>query len=426
MSTFEIKMPKLGESITEGTIMRWAVKIGDMVQEDDILFEVSTEKVSAEIPSPVAGKVIEIRFSEGDVVPVGTVMAIVEIEAEVGKPEPDKVTEKAATPPPDSEKEETSVTPKAAKQDTAVPKSDQERFYSPLVRNIAKTENISQTELDSITGTGFQGRVNKNDVLQYLEARKKPGQKAVPSSEPSRPTIPVSDGDRIIEMDRVRRIIADHMVMSKKVSPHVTTIVEADVTKLVQWRNRVKDDFFHRTNVKLTFMPSITEACARALADFPQVNASVDGYNMILKKNINIGIAVALDNGNLIVPVIHHADQLNIDGLAIAIDSLANKARNNKLAPDDIQGGTFSITNFGTFKNIIGTPIINQPQVAVLGVGYVEKKPAVVETPDGDVIAIRHKMYLSLSYDHRIVDGALGGSFVRRVADYLEMERDSK
>lgn len=416
MPTFEVKMPKLGESITQGTIMKWAVKVGDIVQEDDVLFEVSTEKVSAEVPSPVDGKVLEIHFSENDVVPVGTVVVVIEMK---GNPE-QKASEKS-TP------QETRPTDDIKNlQITEAEKST--RFYSPLVRSIAQAEHISEAELDSITGTGFQGRVNKTDVLKYLESRKTGGKPSSPKppvavTQATQSSGTVTSEDTVVEMDRVRRIIADHMVMSKKVSPHVTTIVEADVTKLVQWRERVKDIFFRQEGVKLTYMPAIVEACTKALMDFPRVNVSVDGYNIIFKKRINVGIAVALDDGNLIVPVIHDANNLNINGLAVAIDSLAVKARSNKLSPDDIQGGTFSITNFGTFKNIIGTPIINQPQVAILGVGYVEKKPAVVETSDGDVIAIRHKMYLSLSYDHRAVDGALGGAFVRRIADYLEMER---
>ncbi len=430
MSMFEVKMPKLGESITQGTIMRWAVKVGDMVQDEDVLFEVSTEKVSAEVPSPVAGKVLEIRFAEGDVVPVGVVMAVIETEpgAEASESIENKSLQAEAEKQPSSDSGP-SENQENISQSTSGKKSKSEQFYSPLVRNIAQTEHITDTELSAITGTGFQGRVSKDDVLHYLEEKKK-GTSEVPLSTtpPVRETQTTSNvtagkDDTVVEMDRVRRIIADHMVMSKKVSPHVTTVVEVDVTKLVRWRERIKDDFFRREGVKLTYMPAIVEACAKALTDFPQVNASVDGYNIILRKRINIGVAVALDNGNLIVPVVHDANNLNISGLAVSIDTLAIKARDNKLLPDDIQGGTFTVTNFGTFKNIFGTPIINQPQVAILGVGYIEKKPAVVETPDGDMIAIRHKMFLSLSYDHRVVDGALGGAFLRRIADYLEIER---
>ena len=297
---------------------------------------------------------------------------------------------------------------------------------------MAQEANLSKEEMDHIPGTGYMGRLSKKDMKDYLSGKKgtitkqqaQPAvqAKATPAAAPSVASTPSSatGEDKIIEMDRVRRIIADHMVLSKKVSPHVTTVVEVDVTKLVQWRTRNKEAFQKREGISLTYMPAITEATAKALADFPQVNASVEGYQMILKKHINVGIAVSLNDGNLIVPVVHDADKLNLNGLAVAIDTLANKARENKLAPDDIQGGTFRITNFGTFKNLFGTPIINQPQVAILGVGYIEKKPAVIETPEGDTIGIRHKMYLSLSYDHRIINGTLGGTFLRRIADYLE------
>ncbi len=422
MATFEIKMPKLGESITEGTIIIWSVKEGDIIKEDDVLFEVSTQKVSAEIPSPVDGKIIKILVKEGETVAVGTTVALVETEGE------NNIEEDSAPAPISVEIPEEEI------KEEQIPG----RWYSPVVLSIAKNSNISQDELDTIPGTGYVDRLTKKDLQLYIEHK---GQKQAPvSAIPSEPrktapletqsksveippqatTVVTDKGDEIIDMDPVRRIIADHMVMSKNVSPHVTTIIEADVTNLVRWRDKVKDEFFKREGVKLTFMPAIVEATAKALADFPRVNASVDGYKMIFKKHINIGVAVALDDGNLIVPVIKNADQLNLNGLAIAIDSTAQKARKSKLSPDDIQGGTFTVTNFGTFKNIIGTPIINQPQVAILGVGYVQKKPAVVETPEGDMIAIRHKMYLSLSYDHRIIDGALGGAFVHRIAGYLE------
>ncbi len=438
MSTFEVKMPKLGESITQGTIMRWAVKVGDRVEEDNVLFEVSTEKVSAEIPSPVSGKILEIRFAENDVVPVGSIVAIIELENDTISSTPVPAPSSGVELLPDTNSFE--HTGSSIPDVLPVPAGEKRkagRFYSPLVRNIAQAENISGAELETIQGTGFQGRVSKADVLQYLEQRQTGGKTTIQVDKKSgeqgsgkidgqadRSYIASeTSSDTVVEMDRVRRIIADHMVMSKNVSAHVATFVDVDVTRLVQWREHTKDDFFRREGVKLTYMPVIVEACVKALIDFPRINASVDGHNIILKKHINIGIAVALDDGNLIVPVVHDADKLNINGLAIAVDTLAAKARNNKLAPDDIQGGTFTITNFGTFKNIFGTPIINQPQVAILGVGYIEKRPAVMETPEGDMIAIRHKMYLSLSYDHRIVDGALGGAFLRRVADYLEMER---
>ena len=428
MATFEIKMPKLGESVTEGTIISWSVKIGDQVNEDDVLFEVSTAKVSAEIPSPVAGKVFKILFNEGDTVTVGTTVAIIQLEGSE-----EEIPDNSTTL---QEEADSTTSASTVPSSTVIPKAqaakEEERWYSPVVLQMAQEANLSKEEMDHIPGTGYMGRLSKKDMKDYLSGKKSTTTKqqvqpavqakATPAAAPSVASTPSSatGEDKIIEMDRVRRIIADHMVLSKKVSPHVTTVVEVDVTKLVQWRTRNKEAFQKREGISLTYMPAITEATAKALADFPQVNASVEGYQMILKKHINIGIAVSLNDGNLIVPVVHDADKLNLNGLAVAIDTLANKARDNKLAPDDIQGGTFTITNFGTFKNLFGTPIINQPQVAILGVGYIEKKPAVIETPEGDTIGIRHKMYLSLSYDHRIINGTLGGTFLRRIADYLE------
>ena len=442
MSRFEIKMPKLGESITGGTIVSWSVKVGDIIQEDDVLFEVNTAKVSAEIPSPVAGKVVEILFKEGDTVAVGTVVAVVDMGGEEASDE-----ETASGKETAESKENTSSD--AGKVSSQVAKAE-ERWYSPVVIQLARSANIPKEELDSIQGTGYEGRLSKKDIKDYIEKKKRgisevskvaiptgdaptasttssPASVSVPTpvaapSAPSKQTPAAANtpGVEVKEMDRVRRIIADHMVMSKKVSPHVTNVVEVDVTRLVRWREKNKDAFFRREGVKLTYMPVITEAVAKALAAYPQVNVSVDGYNILFKKHINIGIAVSLNDGNLIVPVVHDADHLNLNGLAVAIDSLALKARDNKLMPDDIDGGTFTITNFGTFKSLFGTPVINQPQVAILGVGYIEKKPAVIETPEGDTIAIRHKMYLSLSYDHRVVDGMLGGNFLHFIADYLE------
>lgn len=442
MSRFEIKMPKLGESITEGTIVSWSVKVGDVIQEDDVLFEVNTAKVSAEIPSPVAGKVVEILFKEGDTVAVGTVVAVVDMGGEEASDE-----ETASGKETAESKENTSSD--AGKVSSQVAKAE-ERWYSPVVIQLARGANIPKEELDSIQGTGYEGRLSKKDIKDYIEKKKRgisevskaaipagaapaasttssPASVSVPTpvaapSAPSKQTPAAVNipGVEVKEMDRVRRIIADHMVMSKKVSPHVTNVVEVDVTRLVRWREKNKDAFFSREGVKLTYMPVITEAVAKALAAYPQVNVSVDGYNILFKKHINIGIAVSLNDGNLIVPVVHDADHLNLNGLAVAIDSLALKARDNKLMPDDIDGGTFTITNFGTFKSLFGTPVINQPQVAILGVGYIEKKPAVIETPEGDTIAIRYKMYLSLSYDHRVVDGMLGGNFLHFIADYLE------
>lgn len=439
MPKFEIKMPKLGESVTEGTIISWSVQVGDVIQEDDVLFEVNTAKVSAEVPSPVAGKVVEILFKEGDTVPVGTVVALVDMSGE-GEQEETKTEQPAnGIPASDSPQEK-------------VVKAEEERWYSPVVLQLAREAKIQREELDTIPGTGYEGRLSKKDIKDYI-ARKKSGSPAAPkvtvqqaaamgkevpvktapatspisaATAPVAPIVspaPVAGSTSDVEvkpMDFVRKIIADHMVMSKKVSPHVTNVVEVDVTRLVHWREKNKDAFFRREGVKLTYMPVITEAVAKALAAYPQVNVSVDGYHILFKKHINVGIAVSLNDGNLIVPVIHDADRLNLSGLAVAIDTLAVKARDNKLMPDDISDGTFTITNFGTFKSLFGTPIINQPQVAILGVGYIEKKPAVIETPEGDMIAIRHKMYLSLSYDHRVVDGMLGGQFLYAIKDYLE------
>lgn len=453
MSRFEIKMPKLGESITEGTIISWSVQVGDIIKEDDVLFEVNTAKVSAEIPSPVEGKVVEILFKEGDTVAVGTVVAIVDIGGENSEDEDSvEALQSSATD------ESVAVVSKAASEETPqvkAVKSEEERWYSPVVLQLAREAGIQPKELDTIPGTGYQGRVSKKDIKSYI-VRKQSGGTATaqPAAKPSpqpvasvapqpvttapaqssakpaatpevQRTTPASgtfsaEGVEVKEMDRVRKVIADHMVMSKHTSPHVTNVVEVDVTKLVKWRDKNKDAFFRREGVKLTYMPAITEAVAKALAAYPQVNVSVEGYNILFKKHINVGIAVSLNDGNLIVPVVRDADRLNLNGLAVAIDSLALKARDNKLMPDDISGGTFTITNFGTFKSLFGTPIINQPQVAILGVGYIEKKPAIIETPEGDVIAIRHKMYLSLSYDHRVVDGSLGGNFLYFIKDYLE------
>ena len=440
MVTFEIKMPKLGESITEGTIISWSVKVGDTVEEDDVLFEVSTAKVSAEIPSPVEGKVKQLLFNEGDTVAVGTVVAILEIEGEGEDNGAQPETSEATQP-----KEQVTA---PASEELSKNSQEEDRWYSPVVLQLAKAAGVSQDELDHIPGTGYLGRLSKKDIQTYIDHKNKGTEMPKPKQAPvssmqqtatSTPTItvapptapsmpmtaatpsaPLAQGDEVREMDRVRKIIADHMVLSKKVSPHVTSVIEVDVTRLVNWRKKVKDQFFKQEGINLTYMPAITEATAKALKAYPLVNSSVDGYNIILKKPINIGIAVSLNDGNLIVPVIHDADKLNLSGLASQIDTLAAKARENKLAPDSIQGGTFTITNFGTFKSLFGTPIINQPQVAILAVGYIEKKPAVVETPEGDTIAIRHKMYLSLSYDHRIVDGALAGAFLRSIADELE------
>jgi 2-oxoglutarate dehydrogenase E2 component (dihydrolipoamide succinyltransferase) len=417
MSQYEVIMPKLGESITEATITKWFKHEGDEVEEDDVLLEVATDKVDSEIPSPVAGKIIKINYKENDVVPVGKVIAVISLSGD------DIAAGTAPIPASEVVKKEQPAETIKEKKTTEQSKEEEitsDRFYSPLVKTIAKHENIPVQELDKIEGTGQNGRVTKTDLLGYIENRKKPQPQITETPQMPKASVSIGVNDEIVEMDRLRRMTADHMVMSKHTAPHVTSFVEADVTNLVLWRNKVKEEFQKREKVNLTFMPFFIEAAVKTLKDYPQVNASVDGYKIILRKNINIGVAVALPTGNLIVPVIKNADNLNIAGLAKEMNRLAEAARNNKLSPDDVQGGTFTISNFGTFKNSFGTPIINQPQVAILATGSIEKKPAVLETPTGDVIAVRHKMFLSLSYDHRVIDGALGGMFLRKLADYLE------
>ncbi len=441
MAKFEIIMPKMGESVIEATITKWLKTEGDMLEEDDPIVEIATDKVDSEIPSPVEGKIVKTLFEEGDVVAVGTVIALVEMEGEEEdeeEAEADKAAEvKEETVP--EEKPEAEESPKAAKTETqaetkkAKPEatasgdfSSSNRFYSPLVKSIAKTENISVKELDAIEGSGKEGRVTKDDVLDFLKNRDKAPQAPKATKETPKaakveaPKVTTGAGDQVIEMDRMRRLIADHMVMSQQVSPHVTSFIDVDVTNIVNWRNKVKDAFQKREGQKITFTPIFFEAAAAALKDFPQVNASVDGYNIILRKNINIGMATALPNGNLIVPVIKNADEKNLLGLTKAVNDLAGRARNNKLEPDEVQGGTFSITNFGSFDSLTGTPIINQPQVAILAVGAIRKQPAVIETEYGDVIGIRHIMILSLAYDHRIVDGALAGMYLKKLKEILE------
>lgn len=422
MAVFEIIMPKLGESVEEALITKWFVKENQDIQEDDVLLEIATDKVDSEIPSPVAGRITKILFPVDTKVAVGKVIALVETA-----PGDSPANETAET---DSAKNTAEPAPLASSSPkTESIKRSSGHFYSPLVKSIASRENITPGELETIQGTGRNGRVRKADVLGFLAARTSVAKpQGIPSQATSAPVsadkpkapVSISAGDEIIEMDRIRKLIADHMVMSVHTAPHVTNMVEADVTGIVQWRTKAKEEFQKREGANLTYMPVITEAVARALRDFPRVNISVDGYRIILRKNINIGIAVSLPDGNLIVPVVKNTDQKSLLGLALDINRLAESARSNKLLPEDIQGGTFSITNFGTFRNVMGTPIINQPQAAILAVGTIEKKPAVLETPSGDVIAIRHKMFLSLTYDHRAIDGALGGAFLRRVADYLE------
>jgi 2-oxoglutarate dehydrogenase E2 component (dihydrolipoamide succinyltransferase) len=415
-------MPKLGESIIEATIIRWMKKPGDKITEDEPIAEIATDKVDSEIPSPVEGVVVELKYNEGDVVPVGKVIAVIDLSGDAVIPEQKTEAKESETKP-------AAQAPLASKVQVVTntiseePASD--RFYSPLVRSMAKEENISLRELDNVAGRGKDGRLTKQDMIVYLESRKT--QPAVKSADPSTPAalpkpepIAPGTGDVIVEMDRMRRMIADHMVMSKNVSPHVTSFIEVDMTNIVRWREKMKDDFAKREGQKLTFTPFFIEASAKALKEFPNVNASIEGYNVIQRRNVNVGMAAALPNGNLIVPVIKNADQKNLKGIAFDVNALADKARKNKLDPDDIQGGTFTVTNFGTFDSLTGTPIINQPQVAILGIGTIKKRPWVLETAEGDVIAIRHICMLSLAYDHRIVDGALGGQFLKRMQQLLE------
>jgi 2-oxoglutarate dehydrogenase E2 component (dihydrolipoamide succinyltransferase) len=425
MPTFELKMPKLGESVEEATITKWFIKVNDIIDDDQPLLEIATDKVDSEIPSPVSGRVTSILFKEGEKVLVGKVIAVIDLAGEASTPVIPGETAISTEKPLENK---TSVSAK----NTSADFESSTRFYSPLVKSISQKENISIPELEQIDGTGKDGRVRKEDILKYIENRTstasakvtKIGIEQTPVSREipkvSAPAVSFGAGDEIIEMDRMRKLIADHMVMSKQVSPHVTNVVEIDVTPLVLWREKNKNAFEKREHIKLTYMPVFTEAVAKALKAFPMVNASVDGNKIILRKSVNVGIAVSLPNGNLIVPVIKNADQKSVLGIAAEMNRLADAARANKLGPDDIQGGTFTISNFGSFKNDFGTPIINQPQVAILATGMINKKPAVLETPTGDVIAIRHKMYLSMTYDHRIVDGSLGGAFLRKVADHLE------
>jgi len=425
MAKFEIIMPKLGESIIEATITRWVKSAGDNVEEDDSIVEIATDKVDSEIPSPVEGKIIETLYSEGDVVPVGKVIAIIEMEGEdSGDSDASETAEKVAEVSKVAERvtetKAEEIKTEAAKEEPG-DFSASDRFYSPLVKSIAKTEGIAVAELDSIKGSGKDKRVTKADIMSYIENRKA-GATPAKSSGPkiTLPVVNTDAGDQVVEMDRMRRLIADHMVMSKQVSPHVTSFIDVDVTNVVQWRNKVKDAFLKREGEKVTFTPIFMDAAAKALKDYPQVNASVDGYNIIYRKAVNIGMAAALPNGNLIVPVVKHADEKSLIGMVKAVNDLANRARNNKLNPDDISGATFTTTNFGSFDSLTGTPIINQPQVAILGIGAIRKKPVVLETPQGDVIAIRHIMILSLAYDHRVVDGALGGMYLKRIKELLE------
>ncbi len=430
MPQVELIMPKMGESVAEATIIKWLKKEGDKIAADEIVLEIATDKVDSEIPSTAEGTLIKRLFNEGDVVQVGKAIAIISTDANAAADVPEtKAPVKTETKTVQKELAATAV----AEVETIERTSSSGKFYSPLVRNIAKAEGIAMTELENISGTGANGRVTKNDILSYIPNKGKQAQPAKVEVQPqvqavatsngtthAKPAVSLSAGDEVIEMDRMRKLIADHMVMSKHTSPHVTSFVEADVTNVVKWREKVKANFEKREGEKLTFTPIFIEALAKAIKDFPMINISVDGTNIIKKKNINIGMATALPSGNLIVPVIKNADTLNLVGITKQVNDLAGRARKGKLTPDDMAGGTYTISNVGSFGNVMGTPIINQPQVAILAVGVIKKKPAVIETPDGDLIGVRHFMFLSHSYDHRVVDGSLGGQFVRRVADYLE------
>lgn len=437
MAEIELIMPKMGESVAEATITNWLKSEGDSIDAEEPVVEIATDKVDSEIPATEGGILKKILFQVDDVVQVGQAIAIIETQGEASASALSSTpSSEAATSATTEKKEEAPLQQSSTSNTEKIQKtSDSGKFFSPLVRSIAEKEGISAEELDSINGKGKNGRVTKEDLLDYIENRK-PTQAAKPTA-PSSPKEPsasapaaapakqgkvsmLDNGDEVIEMDRMRKMIAEHMVMSKHTSPHVTSFVEADVTNMVLWRNKIKNKFLEREGEKMTFTPLIMEIVAKAIKETPMINVVVDGTNIIKKKHINLGMAAALPSGNLIVPVIKDADQKNLLGLTKTVNDLANRARNNKLSPDEIQGGTFTVTNVGTFGNVMGTPIINQPQVAILAVGAIRKKPAVIETPSGDTIGIRHMMFLSLSYDHRVVDGALGGSFVKKVADMLE------
>ncbi|WP_242916698.1 dihydrolipoamide acetyltransferase family protein [Pontibacter liquoris] len=442
MALVEMVMPKMGESIMEGTVLKWLKSVGDTIEQDESVLEVATDKVDTEVPAIQGGILKEILVQEGDVVAVGAPIAIIATDGEA--------TDSAPAP---AAKAPAAIVPEAAPQQTlaamapsdAFAKLDEPasgRFYSPLVLNIAREEGISMQELEFIPGTGNEGRVSKKDILAYVENRSNAPQQAAPQPQATtpapvaapqaapatqpqaapvvKPAASYTGNVEMIEMDRMRKMIADRMVDSKRISPHVTSFVEADVTNLVNWRNKWKDVYKKREGENLTFTPLFIEAIAKAIKDFPMINVSVDGSTIIRHKDINVGMAVALPSGNLIVPNIKNADQLNLNGLTKKVNDLANRGRLNKLTPDDLAGGTYTVSNVGSFGNVMGTPIIMQPQVAIMAVGAIKKKPAVIETPEGDLIGIRHFMFLSHSYDHRVVDGSLGGMFVRRVADYLE------
>lgn len=433
MAQVELIMPKMGESVAEATIISWQKEVGETIEMDEIVVEIATDKVDSEVPSTVEGVLVKKLFEADHVVKVGEVFAIVETEGAAEAVA--TATEETPVPNPEVTAAKIEKLQQEKLQESVHPIANEgSRFYSPLVRSIANEEGISLDELEQVPGTGKEERVTKSDILAYVKNRDNthaPQAAPTPEATPGKtelvkptqkaaPTVSLSGKSEAIEMDRMRKLIADHMVMSKQTSPHVTSFVEADVTTLVNWRNSVKGEFKKREGQNITFTPLFIEAVAKAIKDFPMINVSVDGTNIIIHKDVNIGMAAALPSGNLIVPVVKGADQMNLMGITKTVNDLANRARENQLKPDEIQGGTFTLTNVGSFGNVMGTPIINQPQVAIMAVGSIKKKPAVIETPQGDMIGIRHMMFLSLSYDHRVVDGALGGSFLRKVADYLE------
>jgi len=419
MAHMNIILPAMGEGVIEATINKWLVKAGDVVKEDDPLAEVATDKVDSEIPAPSAGIISEIKSPEGSVVKVGDTIAILESNIEAGPEETMKIEKEV-----ERIRGTINATREENKEELQVSREMKSRtpsgkFLSPLVRNIVSREGISYSDLDGIAGTGMDGRITRDDILKLLDERnKKASEPEKKADKPAQQS--TSQGDEIIEMDRVRKLIAEHMVMSKRTSPHVTSFIDADVTRMVTWRNGIKEKFLAREGQKLTLTPIFIDAVARALVEFPFINISVEGNNIIKRKNINIGMATALPDGNLIVPVIKNANEKNLTGLARAVNDLADRARSSKLKPDEITGGTFTITNFGSYNNLSGTPIMNQPQAAILGTGAVRKMPAVIETPDGDMIGIRQIMILSLSYDHRVIDGALAGRFLNRIKQILE------
>jgi 2-oxoglutarate dehydrogenase E2 component (dihydrolipoamide succinyltransferase) len=432
MAKFELKLPKMGESVAEATITNWLKQVGDTIEMDEAVLEIATDKVDSEVPSEVSGVLVEILFQKDDLVQVGQTIAIIETESGSETTATPAASKSTASEVSGDSTKEVPTFQLENKEEVPFDASQSDKFFSPLVKNIAKEENVTIAELDTIAGTGKEGRVTKEDILGYVEGRKSnvkshavnssniTAQPETKQTETKAAPVSVNGGDEVIEMDRMRKLISGYMVASVQTSAHVQSFIEVDVTNIVKWRDKVKAAFEKREGEKLTFTPIMMEAVAKALKDFPGMNISVDGDYIIKKKNINLGMAAALPNGNLIVPVIKNADQLNLVGMAKAVNDLGGRAKAGKLKPDDTQGGTYTVTNVGTFGSVFGTPIINQPQVGILALGAIRKVPAVIETPEGDFIGIRQKMFLSHSYDHRVVDGALGGSFVKRVAEYLE------